>query len=137
MTMTNIGWLRYTRIGLIEGSSMMPAVGFGTLIPDPLVTKQARWKQDSGIWIVRNATATKKRSAMQSRKHSGRGRLSGGSCSSPPSYGIPIIAQSELSQLSTPVAGDCNSTMLIAISSILPLPFNRAMSRPRGTDRAG
>jgi hypothetical protein len=40
--MTNIGWLRYTRIGLVEGSSMMPAVGFGTLIPDPLVTKQVR-----------------------------------------------------------------------------------------------
>ena len=33
--------LRYTRIALNHGSGAMPAVGFGTLIPDPVVTKQA------------------------------------------------------------------------------------------------
>ena len=33
--------LRYTRIPLTHGSGAIPAVGFGTLIPDPLVTKQA------------------------------------------------------------------------------------------------
>jgi diketogulonate reductase-like aldo/keto reductase len=33
--------LRYTRIPLTHGSGALPAVGFGTLIPDPLVTKQA------------------------------------------------------------------------------------------------
>jgi len=33
--------LRYTRIPLNNGSGAIPAVGFGTLIPDPLVTKQA------------------------------------------------------------------------------------------------
>ena len=33
--------LRYTRIPLNQGSGVMPAVGFGTLIPDPLATKQA------------------------------------------------------------------------------------------------
>ena len=33
--------LRYTRIPLTHGSGAMPAVGFGTLIPDPLATKQA------------------------------------------------------------------------------------------------
>ena len=33
--------LRYTRIHLAHGSGELPAVGFGTLIPDPLVTKQA------------------------------------------------------------------------------------------------
>jgi diketogulonate reductase-like aldo/keto reductase len=33
--------LRYTRIPLVHGSGSLPAVGFGTLIPDPLVTKQA------------------------------------------------------------------------------------------------
>jgi diketogulonate reductase-like aldo/keto reductase len=33
--------LRYTKIPLRHGSGAMPAVGFGTLIPDPLVTKQA------------------------------------------------------------------------------------------------
>lgn len=33
--------LRYTRISLTHGSGAIPAVGFGTLIPDPLVTTQA------------------------------------------------------------------------------------------------
>ncbi len=33
--------LRYTKIPLNNGSGAIPAVGFGTLIPDPVVTKQA------------------------------------------------------------------------------------------------
>jgi diketogulonate reductase-like aldo/keto reductase len=33
--------LRYTRIPLTQGSGAIPAVGFGTLIPEPLATKQA------------------------------------------------------------------------------------------------
>ena len=33
--------LRYTRIPLTHGSGAIPAVGFGTLIPDPIATKQA------------------------------------------------------------------------------------------------
>ncbi len=33
--------LRYTRIPLNHGSGAIPAVGFGTLIPDPLATNQA------------------------------------------------------------------------------------------------
>ncbi len=33
--------LRYTKIPLTHGSGAIPAVGFGTLIPDPLATEQA------------------------------------------------------------------------------------------------
>ena len=33
--------LRYARIPLARGSGAIPAVGFGTLIPDPLATLQA------------------------------------------------------------------------------------------------
>lgn len=33
--------LRYTRIPLTHGSGAIPAVGFGTLIPDPLATRQS------------------------------------------------------------------------------------------------
>jgi diketogulonate reductase-like aldo/keto reductase len=33
--------LRYTAIPLAHGSGAMPALGFGTLIPDPVVTKRA------------------------------------------------------------------------------------------------
>jgi diketogulonate reductase-like aldo/keto reductase len=41
MSMATQDTLRYTRIALNHGSGAMPAVGFGTLIPDPVVTKQA------------------------------------------------------------------------------------------------
>jgi diketogulonate reductase-like aldo/keto reductase len=33
--------IRYTRIPLAHGSGALPAVGFGTLIPDPVATRQA------------------------------------------------------------------------------------------------
>lgn len=39
--MTTPDTLRYTKIPLAHGSGAIPAVGFGTLIPDPLTTKQA------------------------------------------------------------------------------------------------
>ena len=39
--MATADMLRYTRIPLTHGSGAIPAVGFGTLIPDPLATKQA------------------------------------------------------------------------------------------------
>jgi diketogulonate reductase-like aldo/keto reductase len=39
--MTTSDRLRYTKIHLANGSGELPAVGFGTLIPDPVATKQA------------------------------------------------------------------------------------------------
>jgi diketogulonate reductase-like aldo/keto reductase len=39
--MTTSDGLRYTRIHLANGSGELPAVGFGTLIPDPVATRQA------------------------------------------------------------------------------------------------
>jgi diketogulonate reductase-like aldo/keto reductase len=41
MSMTIPDMLRYTKIPLAHGSGAIPAVGFGTLIPDPVVTTQA------------------------------------------------------------------------------------------------
>jgi alcohol dehydrogenase (NADP+) len=41
MSMTTADTLRDTRIPLTHGSGAIPAAGFGTLIPDPLATKQA------------------------------------------------------------------------------------------------
>jgi diketogulonate reductase-like aldo/keto reductase len=41
MNMTTSDRLRYTRIHLNHGSGELPAVGFGTLIPEPVATKQA------------------------------------------------------------------------------------------------
>jgi diketogulonate reductase-like aldo/keto reductase len=39
--MTSPDTLRYTRIPLTHGSGAIPAAGFGTLIPDPVATKEA------------------------------------------------------------------------------------------------
>src|SRR5215467_9194302 len=39
--MTSADTLRYTTFPLVHGSGRLPAVGFGTLIPDPVVTGQA------------------------------------------------------------------------------------------------
>jgi diketogulonate reductase-like aldo/keto reductase len=39
--MTTFDGLRYTRFHLAHGSGDLPAAGFGTLIPDPVATKQA------------------------------------------------------------------------------------------------
>ncbi|MBR0692013.1 aldo/keto reductase [Bradyrhizobium lablabi] len=42
--------LRYTRIPIADGSVAIPAVGFGTLIPDPVATRQAtRAALDAGF----------------------------------------------------------------------------------------
>jgi diketogulonate reductase-like aldo/keto reductase len=41
LNVTTSDTLRHTRIHLAHGSGELPAVGFGTLIPDPLATKQA------------------------------------------------------------------------------------------------
>src|SRR5438045_476743 len=39
--MLNSDPLRYTKIALTHGSGSIPALGFGTLIPDPVATKNA------------------------------------------------------------------------------------------------
>ncbi len=39
--MSDADGLRYTKIPLNNGSDMIPALGFGTLIPDPIATKEA------------------------------------------------------------------------------------------------
>ena len=39
--MTTSDTLRYRKIRLADGSGELPAVGFGTLIPDPVATRQA------------------------------------------------------------------------------------------------
>ena len=48
--MTTSDTLRYTRISIAHGSGALPAVGFGTLIPDPVATREAtRAALDSGF----------------------------------------------------------------------------------------
>jgi hypothetical protein len=60
--------LRYTKIALNNGSDAIPALGFGTLIPDPIATRTAtrrRWKPDFAFSTLRSAIVMKKgRTAM-------------------------------------------------------------------------
>ena len=62
--MTGSSDLRLTRIPLNNGSGHMPALGFGTLIPDPAETitaTRARWRPDFDTSIVRSDTGTSSR----------------------------------------------------------------------------
>ena len=68
--MTNPDNLRYTRIPLNNASSGMPALGFGTLIPDPVATKSAtKAALDAGFRLLDTAeryrTETEVGQAMQ------------------------------------------------------------------------
>ena len=63
--------LRYKRIPLTDGSGMLPAVGFGTLIPDLGATEHATrtaLEVGSGILIALNDTETRRRLVMRCGK---------------------------------------------------------------------
>ena len=131
--------LRYTKIPLTHGSGAIPALGFGTLIPDPIVTKQAtktalevgfrhfdcaeRYRNEQAVGdamqeVFKAGTIQRKDVFVTTKLWNNIIVLSG---SNPPSRRV---------------ASDSDSTMSIAISSILPLPSNRATSRTRGTSAA-
>ena len=131
--------LRYTRIPLADGSGAIPALGFGTLIPDPLAAKQATktalevgFRHFDCSERYRNEQAVG--DAMQEVFKAGTIERKDGS--SPQSFGITIIVRSGLNLPLRRVYSDSDSTMSIAISSIPPLPSNRATSRTRGTSAA-
>src|SRR5690349_22650506 len=48
--------LRYTKIALNNGSGAIPALGFGTLIPDPVATRNAtQWALEAGFRVLDTA----------------------------------------------------------------------------------
>ena len=60
--------LRYTKLALNNGSGAIPALGFGTLIPDPIATKNAtKAALEAGFRrsTPRNVTGLRKRSAKR------------------------------------------------------------------------
>jgi hypothetical protein len=102
MSMAIPDTLRYTKIPLNNGSGAIPAVGFGTLIPDPVATQDATrtaLEVGFGTSIARSDTAMKTRLATRCRRRSGRERLGEKTSSSPPSYGTPIIGPSGQARL--------------------------------------
>ena len=108
----------------------MPALGFGTLIPDPLATKQAittalevGFRHFDCAERYRNEQAVG--DAMQGMFRAGNDS-SGRTCLSPRSSGTIIIAQSGSDPPSKRVGSASRSTTSIAISSIPLWPSNRA-----------
>ena len=127
---------RYTRIPLAHGSGAIPAVGFGTLIPDPVVTRQATqtalevgFRHFDCAERYRNEEAVG--DAMQAAFKAGTVRRE--DVFALLSCGTAIIVPSGSSPRSTVAVGDCKWTTSIATSSIPLLPSNRATSRTRGT----
>jgi hypothetical protein len=107
--MTTPDTLRNTRIRLNHGSVLMPAVGFGTLIPDPLATKQATrtalevaFRHFDCAERYRNEEAVGE--AMQ-EVFKGGGLFGARTCSLPRNYGTPIIVRTGSDLLSRPVVG--------------------------------
>jgi hypothetical protein len=128
--------LRYTTIPLNNGSGAIPAVGFGTLIPDPVTTKQAtKTALEMGFRHLDCAERYRNEDAVGEAMQEvfKAGRFGGRTSLSPRSSGTPIIVPSGSSPPLTPAAAGCKSTASIAISSTPPLPFGPATSRTRGT----
>ena len=138
--MTTSDALRYTRIHLAHGSGELPAVGFGTLIPDPVATKQATktalevgFRHFDCAERYRNEEAVGE--AMQEVFKAGTVRRE------------DVFVTTKLWNTNhrperVKPAFDASrrrlrSTISIAISSIPPLPFNPATSRTRGTSTVG
>ena len=101
--------LRFTKIPLTHGSGAIPAVGFGTLIRDPLATKEATktalevgYRHFDCAERYRNEEAVG--DAMQGALSAGA--ICGRMFSSAQSYGTPIIVLSESSPPLTPAACD-------------------------------
>jgi hypothetical protein len=137
--MTTPDTLRDTRIPLNNGSGALPAVGFGTLIPDPVAARQATktalevgFRHFDCAERYRNEEAVGE--AMQ--KCSRRAQFGARTCSLRQNYGTPIIVRSGSSRPLTTAAGGCKSTPSIATSSTPRSPFNPATSRTRGTNTA-
>ena len=85
--------LRYTKIALNNGSGAMPALGFGTLIPDPVATRTAtKAALEAGFRLLDTAERyrTEKQVGDAMQEVFKRGRFSGRMCSSPRSSGVTI-----------------------------------------------
>jgi len=84
--MVNPDDLRYTKMPLNNGSGAMPALGFGTLIPDPVATRNAtKAALEAGFRVI--DTAERYRTEREGGRSSGRTFLSSRNS------GTPIIVR--------------------------------------------
>ena len=127
--------LRYTKIALNHGSGAMPALGFGTLIPDPVATKNAtRAALEAGFRLLDTAeryrTEKEVGEAIQEVFKAGKIKRE------------DVFIATKLwnnnhrpeapNPPSRPVSRNSNSTLSISISSTPPSPSNLETSKTRG-----
>jgi hypothetical protein len=117
----------------------MPALGFGTLIPDAAVTITAtRDALDAGFRHF--DCAERYRNEREVGEALQAGLVANGitreNISSLQSCGTPIIGPNVSNRLSRRVSTDSGSSIWISTSYTLPMHFNRAMSRTRGIKTA-
>ena len=137
--MTESSDLRITRIPLNNGSGHMPALGCGTLIPDPAATKAAT-KAALAAGFRHFDCAERYKNEREVGEALKEGIAAQGSSaktfSLPQSCGIPIIGPSALNLPSRRVGTDSGSNIWISTSCTLPLHFNLGTSRTHGIKTA-
>ena len=70
--MTESDNLRYTKMALNNGSGAIPALGFGTLIPDPVATRVAtKAALEAGFRQLDAAERYRNEKGVTARPHSG------------------------------------------------------------------
>ena len=131
--------LRMARMPLNHGAGRMPALGFGTLIPDAAVTITAtRDALEAGFRHF--DCAERYRNEREVGEALQAGLAAGGSRAKtfllPQSCGTPIIGPSASNRLSRRVWTDSGSSIWISISFTLRLHFNRGTNRIRGIKTA-
>jgi hypothetical protein len=124
--------LRYTKMTLNNGSGAIPALGFGTLIPDPVATKNAtKVALEAGFRVIDTAeryrTEREVGEAMQEVFKGGRS--SGRTFLLSRSSGTQIIVLNASNPPARPVSRNSNSTSSISISSTPPSLSNPETSK--------
>lgn len=110
--------LRHLNIPLAYGPASMPAVGFGTLIPDPVKAKAAiRIALETGFRHLDCAERYGNEDVVGEAisEAIAAGVLNRGICSSPPSCGTTITAPSGSLPRWRPACAGCGSRRRIAI----------------------
>ena len=137
--MVELADLRTTRIPLSGGAGRIPALGFGTLIPDPALTVSAtRDALAAGFrhfdCAERYGNEREVGTALQAGLRDGN--IAREDISSPRSCGIQITGLSASSRLSRLVSTDSDLSTWISTLFTLPLPFNPGKIRIRGIKTA-
>jgi diketogulonate reductase-like aldo/keto reductase len=130
--------LRYSKMALSNGSGAIPALGFGTLIPDPVATRVATkaaletgFRQLDASERYRNEKEVG--DAMQEVFKAGKIKREEVFIATEVSNNIVLNASNPPSR---PVSRNSSSTTSISISFTPPLPSNLETTRIRGTQTA-